>query len=111
MDTILLTFAEKKGRLVLAQDVTIGGVTIPKGFETDLDSVPSFWLTSKLFKHQARQASIVHDYLYSTGQEESRKEVDKLFYRMMRDIDKVPKWKAKVMYGAVRLFGGKEFRK
>lgn len=52
------------------------------------------------------RASLLHDYLYRTGHRIDRKYADWLFYKKLIE-DKTPKWKAKLMYWAVRLFAKK----
>jgi hypothetical protein len=78
-------------------------VIVPEGFVTDLASVPRIlWAIFPPFGRYT-EAAVVHDYLYRI--EADRKEADKEFYYIMRD-EGVKKWKAKLMYWAVRLFGG-----
>lgn len=108
----VFTFSEKRGRVKLVNDAVIGGVTVPSGFETDLDSVPQLWVLSKFLKHQARKSAIVHDYHYAgnhTGL--TRKEADALFYRLMLEEDGVSKTKAKLIWLGVRIFGKRSFKK
>jgi len=77
--------------------------TVPRGFETDLASVPRlFWA---LFPpHGAwTLAAVVHDFLYVTGQV-SRKDADGVFLRIMV-ASGTKLWRAAVMYRMVRWFG------
>ena len=76
---------------------------IPKGFITDFASVPRalWWLVSPT-DYSVLRASLLHDYLYRTGNC-SRKHADRLFYRKLIE-DGTPEWKAKLIYWAVRLF-------
>ena len=79
-------------------------VTVPLGFLTDFASVPRpFWI---IFPPdgQYTQAAVVHDYLYATKSYE-RKYCDKVFLEAMEVLN-VPKWKRKIIYRAVRMFGG-----
>lgn len=102
-------------------------ITIPTGFITDIASVPRFiWtLCGILPDGLHRGAAVIHDYLYqwrgrpksgvleeyneSNGWRPSaktftRREVDKLFIRVMEDAG-VPGFKKHTMYWAVRAFG------
>jgi hypothetical protein len=80
-------------------------IRVPKGFETDLASVPRF-LRSLVSKVDGIEAAVVHDYLYVTA--ESTKDVaDKLFYLMLENA--VPQWKRYFMYLAVYFFGKGNF--
>lgn len=79
-------------------------VTVPKGFVFDFASVP--WLFQKVFPKSGRlydRASCLHDYVYATKLFD-RKTCDKLFYLAML-YDGVAKWRAWLMYIAVRLGG------
>lgn len=75
-------------------------VIVPAGFQTDLASVPRLPVIYMLFGNRARQASVVHDYLYGSG-EVSRKDADEVFYEAAVATG-VPKWAAKAMWTGVR---------
>ena len=77
---------------------------IPAGTTTDFASVPRllWWLFPPHDKDYL-VASIVHDFFYRT-QIRSRKEADEIFLKLMLK-NGTPKWKAYLMYGAVRIFG------
>lgn len=76
---------------------------VPKGFKTDLASVPRiFWALIPPFGRYS-QAAVVHDYLYRV--EHDRKEADEIFYDLMIKYE-TWKWKARVMFWGVRMFGG-----
>ena len=77
---------------------------IPVGFITDFASVPRplWWFISPTDKTVIR-ASLLHDYLYRTGSR-TRKDADYLFHLKLLE-DGTPRWKAKLMYLAVRIFG------
>jgi hypothetical protein len=80
-------------------------VTVPKGFETDLASVP-FPLTFFIPKDGTHtQAAVLHDWLYCSSllHLRTRKECDLIFLEAMKVL-KVPMWKRHIMYRAVRLF-------
>lgn len=81
-------------------------VDVPKGFVTDLASIPrALWAimppTAK-YTH----AAIVHDYLYWTQPETiPRSDVDTIFSLGMSELE-VKGWKASAIYKSVSLFGG-----
>jgi len=78
-------------------------ITIPAGFITDLATSPRIlWSIIPPFGRYL-SPSILHDYLYFS-KEVSRKKSDEIFYEAML-ISGVKKWKAKIMYLTVRLFG------
>jgi len=77
-------------------------IVVPRGFRTDLASVPRiFWVLIPPFGRYS-QAAVVHDYLYRM--EHDRKEADSIFYDLMIEYG-VWKWKAIIMYLGVRAFG------
>lgn len=97
-------------------------IKVPRGFETDLASIPQgFWLIETPDGNHA-QAAVLHDYIYSTngeclredGTDEikilSRKQGDKIFLEAMKVLQ-VPGWRAYTMYQAVRKFGWVGWRK
>ena len=80
--------------------------TVPKGFITDFASSPKFvwWLVPPWGKYG--KASVVHDYLIRAKPAYpvslTRKYVDDIFLEAMLVL-KVPRWKAQLIYYAVRL--------
>lgn len=77
-----------------------GEVTVPKGFITDLASVPRIlWFLLPPFGRYT-QAAVAHDYL-TFKKHPDRHEV---FYELMIKY-KTYAWKAKIMYWAVKMFG------
>ena len=84
--------------------------SVPKGFETDLASIPAFFRRIIPVNDTHVLAAVVHDYLYSVKGKASatktvtRKQADKAFLEAMREL-KVPVWKRNVMYRAVRMGG------
>ena len=85
-------------------------VTVPEWFVTDFASVPRFlWRIYPPIGDYWRSA-IMHDYLYSRECTCSRFLADALFRDAMA-ADGVPWFTRVVMYYAVRLFGGKHFRR
>lgn len=78
-------------------------IEVPKGFYTDLASIPRVfhWLIPVNGKHRA--AAIVHDYLY-TIKDRQRAEADAIFLEAMKESG--VRWtQRKAMYMAVRLGG------
>ena len=78
-------------------------IVVPKGFETDLASVP--WPASMLIPKSGKynQAAVLHDWLYNQ-QERPRAECDKIFLEAMEVVG-VSLAKRRIMYRAVRWFG------
>jgi hypothetical protein len=80
-------------------------VTVPRGFVTDLASVPSaFW---SILPPAARYSypAIIHDYLY-WFQPVDRPVADSILKQAMHDL-RVPSWKIFTIYNGVRLGGGR----
>ena len=78
-------------------------VKIPKGFITDFASVPrAFWI---IFPPDGgyTQAAVVHDNLYWTLKR-TRLQSDNILLEAM-GVLKVPLWKKRIIYRAVRMFG------
>lgn len=81
----------------------IESMVVPKGFVTDFASVP--WIFRLVFPQMGKYgaAAVVHDYMTMTRETPfTRKEADRIFYSIM-ERHGVKSWKAKLMYGAVRL--------
>ena len=78
-------------------------VKIPKGFITDLASVPRplWWFISPAGKHS--QACVIHDYMYDNALF-TKETADKLFFEALQELG-VPSVRAWVMYFAVKFFG------
>lgn len=100
---------------------TWGTLVVPRGFVTDLASVPWFarWYVSRDGDHL--KAAVIHDYAYakdsilapiSRGQwgRLDRRAADRLFLEAMK-VRGVRPAKAQVIYAAVRLGGGRSFRR
>lgn len=93
----------------LIYDIGVEGsgvqVVVPEGFVTDFASIPrGLW---NLFPKWGRHghAAVVHDYLY-WAKPFPRERADEIFLEAMGVLGTTP-WKAKAMYHAVRLFGGR----
>lgn len=88
-------------------------IDIPKGFITDLASVPRVLknIVNSYGKNYTRGA-VVHDYLYSVGYKLgiSRLEADNIFLEIMKERG-VGFIKRQMMYRAVRLFGATHYNK
>lgn len=96
-------------------------ITIPKGFITDLASIPRLFTRLIPVNGRHRAPAVVHDYLYSTkghinyvprnggfGITIPRKECDLIFLEAMKEAG-VSAWKRNVMYAAVRAGGWASF--
>jgi hypothetical protein len=97
-------------------------ITVPKGYITDLASIPRFvWtLTGLTPDGLYRGAAVVHDYIYgmkngmgysavvSSDKTQvfrlSRQECDKIFRELMEDAGESD-WKVKTFFWAVETFG------
>lgn len=97
-------------------ETSIGIVIIPAGFETDFASVPQlFWsIVPPMGKYFI--AAVLHDYFYREPGSRTdvaviydrvitREFADYIFLEEMVDLG-VSWWKRKIMYKAVRMFGG-----
>lgn len=85
-------------------------IVIAKGFITDFASTPKFlypWFPPIGIYNKA---AMVHDFLYSESTPITRREADKFFLQAM-EVLKVPAWKRRLMYLAVRLFGASHYVK
>ena len=90
-------------------------IVVPKGFISDLASIPRVMtpFIPKLGKYN--KAAILHDYLYDVMSEEfyimiSREDADNIFLESMGILG-VKKHRAKLLYLGVHLFGKPNYRK
>lgn len=107
----------------LLEDYYLYNASIPVGFRTDFASIPrAFW---SIFPPIGRYAgaAVIHDFMYqfrgfcyapfsdmrTLWTSVTRKEADLRFLWAMELLG-VPWWKRKIMYRAVRLFGGKAWK-
>lgn len=83
----------------------VAGITItaPKGFVTDLASVPRLPFAYLLTGGIGHAAAVVHDALYTTHVT-TRKTADEVFYEALLVLG-IPKWQAWLMYAGVRVGG------
>jgi hypothetical protein len=89
--------------LVYQSDVAKRTFTVPAGFQTDLASVPRLPLVFLLAGDCAREAAVVHDYLYSTHLVD-RATADAVL-REASAVTGVPAWRRTLMYWGVRMGG------
>lgn len=83
-------------------------VHVRAGFITDFASVPwPLWIVEPPLG-DAGKAAVLHDWLYETG-ERSRAEADRILLEGMTVLEVAP-WKRRLIYWAVRLFGGPGYR-
>lgn len=86
-------------------------IVVPEGFVTDFASTPT--LLYPIFPPIGiyNKAAMVHDFLYSKDCSYilQREFADKFFLQAMEVLG-VPKWKKRLMFLAVRIFGAKRFR-
>jgi len=100
-------FDNSTGRWILSKSLQYVGndgwvVAVPKGFSTDLDSVPRIPFAYAWLKGRAVKSAVIHDWLYSKRHD--RKEADKIFLEAMEE-EGVPSWRRLPIYLAVRAFG------
>lgn len=89
--------------LVYLSDVAGRALTVPTGFRTDLASVPRLPLVFLLAGDCAREAAVVHDFLYQSH-ETDRATADAIL-REASACTGVPAWRRWLMYAGVRLGG------
>ena len=89
---------------LIYQDVHLGKVIVPKGFRSDLASIPGPVqnIISKVGPYDG--AATIHDWLYCV-QVTTRAEADHIFLRIMK-ASKVGFIKRYAMFWSVRLFAG-----
>jgi len=78
-------------------------VVVPRGFVTDLASIPPIFFPLLRADGEYAQAAILHDYLY-WAQTTTRLHADDIFRIAMRDLEVAPHiiWQ---LYNAVKVFG------
>lgn len=86
-------------------------IVVPEGFVTDFASTPKSLYPIFPPIGIYNKAAMVHDFLYSKECPIAieRAQAD-LFFLQAMAVLKVPKWKRKLMYFAVKLFGKSHFR-
>ena len=84
---------------------------IPKGFTTDLASIPRVaWPFMSPAHSSLMRPAIVHDWFYRMTCDFNRKEIDLIFYNMLLN-DGITPFRAGLMYMSVRAFGRSSFRR
>lgn len=79
-------------------------ITVPAGFVTDFASVPRLPVVYWRYGGRARQAAVVHDFLYQTHLTSARAVADEVFAEAMR-VSEVP-WRFRwPMWAGVRVLG------
>lgn len=86
----------------------VGPVKVLKNFITDFASVPRIPFVYLATGDIAREAAVVHDWLYSQA-DHPREICDKVFLEAM-EVTGIPSWKRKAMYWAVRMFAGRHYK-
>lgn len=92
-----------------SSQASLGPVTVPKYFVTDLASIPRIFWTFMPRDDVYAYPAIVHDYLYWT-QSCSKREADQIFELSMVDLE-VPKLQVKLIKAAVQLLGDSAWEK
>ena len=102
MTTIKVESADRGWILIESVEWPAPPVVVPVGYKTDLDSVPRIPVFYSIFKNRTRYAAVIHDYLYSVGND--RKEADRIFLAAM-EAEGVRRRYRLPIYCAVRFFG------
>lgn len=90
--------------------------TVQEDFETDLASIPRFlqWLPHLHPNGRCRRSAVLHDWLYArpqwNPQNLTRQQADEIFREALQ-AEGLSRRTATVYYWAVRLFGGRAWRK
>jgi hypothetical protein len=93
--------------LTYLSEVARRTIDVPAGFQTDLASVPRLPLVYLLCGDCAREAAVVHDYLYTTHQVD-RATADAVL-REASAVTGVPWWRRTLMYWGVRAGGARHW--
>ena len=85
-------------------------ITVPKGFTTDLESIPRWLpLIYAMLYGIAHAASVIHDYLYTLAIV-TRRNADAVLYEAIVATGQ-PQWKAWLIWIGVRMGGGVAWKK
>lgn len=90
-------------------DPALPAVNVPKGFVTDLTSVPQPFWSFLPPDGDYVYAAVLHDYLYWM-QTSTREQADNILKIAMQDFD-IPAADVTAIYGGVRLGGGSPWKK
>jgi Protein of unknown function (DUF1353) len=83
-------------------------VVIPRGFITDLDSVPRVPVLYEIYKGRTRIAALIHDFLYRMGCEKSASDVTFLYCMGLEGVANHYRYP---IYWAVKYFGFWRYRR
>ena len=79
-------------------------IVVPKGFEADSYSAPPTMFGAYIVRGIDRRPAFIHDKLYADGNV-TRDQADQVLLEAMEAAE-VPWWRRKLIYSAVRGFGG-----
>lgn len=90
-------------------------IDVPENYTFDGASIPRFfWRVIGGPWGPYRDAACIHDWLYSDGREAypgiTRDTADAIFLAILKETG-ISRWKAKAMYRAVRIGGGRPWRR
>lgn len=89
-----------ESELVYSSDLTEKHIIVPRGFETDLASIPRIVTPIIPINGHHRAPAIVHDYLCRTWSISQRDLADRIFLEAMKERG-VERWRRTLMYLAV----------
>lgn len=85
-------------------------ITVPKGFSTDFASIPKlFWNILSPESPHIREASVIHDWLYTQKVIYTRKQADEILRGAMIELG-ASKLLANIVYWSVRICGGSHWK-
>lgn len=96
---------------VYTSDVLDTVLVVPAFFVTDFASVPRLPIAYSIVGNTSHEAAVLHDWLYSPKCKEpcDRAQADAVLYEAAL-ISGAPKWKAYLIWLAVRLFGSQFYK-
>ena len=85
-------------------------IIVPKGFQTDFASIPRlFWNIVSPESPYIREASVIHDWLYTQKVIYTRKQADEILRAAMIELG-ASRYLAGIVYWSVRIFGGSHWK-
>lgn len=82
---------------------------LPSFFRTDFASIPKvLWVFDAPYKASFIYPAIWHDYMYTCSTDKTRKQIDDVFFWLLR-YEQNSMWQSIKMYLAVRMFGSSYF--
>lgn len=86
-------------------------IIVPPGFVTDFASVPRVPFIYSMLGNQVHEAAVLHDWVYSPKCKEpwTREQADDVLYEAAV-LSGIPKYKAWLIWFAVRCFGGQFYK-